>query len=197
MNGEVWRVPTLFGVMAVSALSLFAAGVLRAVVVAHRPSKALRASTSVVLVLLAIAVAIFIRATATQIARALQIDVGYVAPGPLGYLAPTVFAVFAFVVGQWLLQGAWTTRRALLFYLWLIVFTGANVINWCSPGWCETIGFPLPWRHESDSIVVFSDSDFTPWISAIGLPFSALLNLLLFVAVAGLLTRTRVSNRPT
>jgi len=194
MDADLWRVPTLLGVMAASALVLFAAGVLGADATRRRPSISVRAGTGVVLVLLAFGTAILLRATAAQVARSLDINLAYVAPGLLGYLAPVMFAAFAFGLGNWMLKGAWTSRRALLFYVWLLGFTVANVINRCSPGWCETIGFPFAWRSWSDSIITFGDGRLSTLMAAIGPVAGAAMNLFTFAVVARVLTRAGVSN---
>ena len=135
----LWRIPTLLAVTAASALALFAAGVAGAHVVRRRPSFGVTAGTGMFLVLLAIGAALGLRATAAWIADSLDVDPVHVAPGRLGYLAPMLFAAFAFVLGNRMLRGQWTSRRALLFHVWLLGFTAANIINRCSPGWCETI----------------------------------------------------------
>jgi hypothetical protein len=144
MDGHVWRIPTLFGVMACSALLLFAAGVVGSVVTHRRHSAAFKLGTGALLVLLAVLTVIAVRATAVVIARSLEVSVIYVDPGPLGYVAPLTFAAFALAAGRRLLSEAWTGRRAVLFYGWLLGFTAANVVNRCSPGWCATVGFPSP-----------------------------------------------------
>ena len=73
MEPHVWLVPTLFGVMACSALVLFAAGVVGSVVTRRRPSTNYKFGAAVVLVLLAILAAIVVRATAALLARSLEI----------------------------------------------------------------------------------------------------------------------------
>jgi hypothetical protein len=195
MDGHVWRVPTLFGLMACSALLLFTAGVVRSVIIRRRPSAIYKVGTGAVLVLLAILTAVAIRATAALIARSLAINVTYVNPGPLGYLAPVLFAAFAFAVGKRMLGDAWAGRRALLFYGWLLGFTAANVVNRCSPGWCATVGFPFTWYAWSDVILTFGDDSFGNFIDAFGKPVSAVLNLFTFVAVATVLMRVRIRGR--
>jgi hypothetical protein len=192
MEPHLWRVPTLFAVMACSALLLFAAGVIGSVVTRRRPSSTLRFGTVVVLVLLAVVCAVATRATAWQIARSQEISVVHVDPSFAGYLTPTVFAGFAFAVGRWMLNGAWTGRPALLFYAWLLGFTAANVVNRCSPGWCATVGFPLAWYSWSDSLVTLGNDRFDYLIDVFGDAFGAVVNLLTFVVVASLLTRGRV-----
>jgi hypothetical protein len=107
MDGHVWRVPTLFGLMACSALLLFTAGVVGSLITRRQPSTIYKVGTGAVLVLLAISTAIVVRATATLIARSLGVDVTYVNPSLLGHLAPAAFAAFAFAVGKRMLGDAW------------------------------------------------------------------------------------------
>jgi hypothetical protein len=82
----------------------------------------------------------------------------------------------------------------LLFHVWLIGFTVANVINRCSPGWCETIGLPFPWRSWSDVIV--DVGDFSMWMAGITWVVAGVFNLVAFAAVAGALTRVGMSKGP-
>ena len=190
MDADIWRVPTLFGVMACSSLLLFAAGALAS----HYAPGAITRAAGIQL-LLAISTAFAIRTTASGIARALDISVSYVDPGPLGYIVPVAFAAFAFVVGKRLLKGTWTGWRALLFYGWLVVFTAANVINWCAPGWCATIGFPFPWHIWSDSILTVEDNRFAEFVGTFGSVIAAVLDLLTFIGVSSLLARLPSSSR--
>jgi hypothetical protein len=195
MDGYVWRIPTLFGVMACSALLLFAAGVAGSVVMRRRHSAAHKLATGAVLGLLAVLAGIAIRATAAMIARSVEINVMYVDPGPLGYLAPIAFAAFAFAVGHRLFGEAWTGWRAVLFYGWLVGFTAANVVNRCSPGWCATVGFPFTWYAWSDATLTLDDDRvgyLIDRVETIGKGIGAVLNLFTFVAVAIVVARVRI-----
>jgi hypothetical protein len=150
MDWYVWRIPTVLAVMAGSMLLLFSA----AVVASHACRQGRRVSVVfVALGVLAILATVAIRSTAMLIARRLEIDETQIDPGPLGYLAPGMLAAFAYVVGRHTLRHAWTSRKAVAFYIWVVVFTLANIINRCTPGWCETIGFPFAWRSWSDAIL--------------------------------------------
>jgi hypothetical protein len=195
MEPYVWRVPTLLGAMAVSSLVLFVACVVRACVTRRHPSIGVRAGTGALLGLLAVGGAVGLRAIAAQLAQSLEIDIAYVGPGALGYLAPLLFAAGVFALGGSLLRGRWGSRRALFFYAWLLAFTLANVINRCSPGWCETIGLPFAWRSWSDSVVTIGDGRVSLWLSGIASVVAAAMNLVIFAAVAGALTRAGASNR--
>lgn len=175
--------------MACSALVLFAAGVVSSVVSRQPRSTSSKLAIAAILSLLALITAIGLRTAAVLIARTHDISVVYIDPGPIGYAAPVVFAGFAFVVAKGLLRDAWMTSSALLFYAWLLAFTAANSVNHCQPGWCGTIGFPFTWQRWSD--IVFDDGGFRGLMGVVG----AVLNLATFVAVAGVLTRIRVSPR--
>ena len=190
MIPDVWRVPTVLGVIAFSVLVLFAGVVVASIVIRSRKSATTIALAIAVLALLAFVAMAAIRATAWQVARALPIDVAYVDPGFCGYLAPLLFAAFAFITGERVLNRAWTNRRALLFCTWVIAFTALNVVNYCSPGWCQIIGFPFPWSTWSDSILTFGNPSLMRVIIERAAPaVAALLDLLAFVAVAWLIGR--------
>ena len=89
----------------------------------------------------------------------------------------------------------WGKRRAALFYLWLVGFTVANVINRCAPGWCDTTGLPLPWRSGSDAIITINGTNVSAVMAGIGGAIGGAVNLLTFVAVAGVLTHGVASVR--
>jgi hypothetical protein len=186
MTGHVWRVPTLLGIAACGALLLFAAGVAASIVVRRRSSTVSKLALVAPLGMLAIAIGLAIKATASAIARTLGISVTSIDPGPLGYIAPLMFAAFVWVVGRRLLHDSWTSRLALRYYAWLLVFTAINTVNRCSPGWCLTVGFPFTWHSWSDALL--ADDSLRAFMNAMG----AVLDLLTFVAVAALLTRVRV-----
>ena len=187
MTPHVWRVPTVLGVIASSALVLFAAMVVGSLVIRARKSTA---TAALAIAILAVAT---IRRTAWQVARAFPVDVMHVNPGLVGYLAPLLFATFAFITGDRVLNRGWTNRRALLFGAWIIAFTALNVVNYCSPGWCQIIGFPFPWSTWSDSMLTFGDpSPVRAVIDRAAPAVAALLDLLAFVAVARLIGRDRL-----
>jgi hypothetical protein len=144
------------------------------------------------IVLIALAGAMALRMTSASIARSLGVRFEDFQPGPAAYIAPLVFGGFAFAVGKHMLQGTWTNLRAALFYLWLIVFTGLNVVNRCSPGFCETIGFPLPWQYWSDAILVGPDEWFWDVVAGLGQLLAAALNLATFVLGSRVVTRVRI-----
>jgi len=186
MNGHVWRVPTVLGVMACGALLLFAAGVVASIMARDRSSTVGKLAIAGTLALLTVVTGIAIRTTAWAISRTLDINVTYIDPGLRGYVAPLMFATFVWAVGKRLLHDSWTSRSALLYYVWLLAFTAVNTVNRCSPGWCTAIGFPFAWQSWSDAI--FDDDRFRVFMDAMG----AVLDLVTFVAVAALLTRVRV-----
>lgn len=181
MEDHIWRVPIVTGVMAGSALLQFAAAVAASLILRRRSSRNATVLAAAVFIALLVACGVAIRATATHVARAVQIDVGYFDPGPLGYVAPSLFALLAWELGNRLLRGAWTSGPAFLYYTWFLLFTAANTINYCSPGWCMTMGFPFAWHFWSDAIFdVEGAQDFTRVLEVTG----AIVDLTTFVAVA-------------
>ena len=200
MIDYVWRVPVLFGIIACSALVLFATSVIGSIAIRRRRSILSVLAAAVTLTSLATVAAIALRASAVRIARTHEISVSYIDPGAIGYVTPVLFAGFAFIIGRWALNGEWTSRSALLFYLWLLAFTVANVVNRCAPGWCAAFGFPFAWQSWSDHIMETGDDEFNRFMSAVGTLFviiGGLLDLLLFVAVAGILKHRTIRRRLT
>ena len=190
LDGYVWLIPTQLAVMAAFALFLFAAAVLASTVVRQRASTATKFVAAAVLLLAVFLSVAGIRGTSTRIAANLDISVRYVDPGPLGYLGPMFFAGFAFLVARRLLGDAWTSPSSLLFYIWLLGFTAVNIINRCTPGWCETIGFPFTWQSWSDAIG--PGEEFRTFTDSVG----GFLNLLVFAGVPATLSRLPVRRLP-
>jgi hypothetical protein len=193
MAGYVWRVPALLGVMACAAVLLFAVKALAAILLRRRSSTLRLIAAAATLGVVTLLSFFALRATAIAIARDLEVSVALVEPGRLAYLAPLLFAAFLWSVGRWVLGSSWTSRSALLYYAWVLIFTAANTIDRCSPGWCTTIGFPFPWQTWSD--VLFDAGGFRQVMDAVG----SALDLLVFMGVAVVITRARprVSIRDT
>jgi hypothetical protein len=190
MIGYVWRVPIVLGITACSALVLFAGTVIASIVIRRRTSIATIVALTATVGCLAIGAVMAIRVTAWHAAQSFPVDVQYVDPGPGGYVAPPLFAALAFIIGDRFLRRTWTNQWALVFCAWLFTFTALNTINYCSPGWCETIGFPLPWRTWSDSILTLGNPDLVEVAIERSAPaIAALLDVCVFVAVASVLTR--------
>jgi hypothetical protein len=186
MDDHIWRVPIVTGVMASSALLQFAAAVVASVLLRRQSSTLTRFVAVAIVGAPIVGGGIVLRAAVSWIARALQISAHHIDPGPLGYVAPSLFALVVWATGDRLLRGWWTSRAALLFYAWLLVFTAANTINYCQPGWCMTIGFPFAWHFWSDGILE-GGPDFTRVLEAIG----GIVDLIVFALVAWAVTRTR------
>jgi hypothetical protein len=192
MPPDIWRVPTVLAVAACAALALFATAVFASITIRRGCSRPRTTVLIVGLTSLAFCGAVAIRTTASQIARTLEVNVKYVDPGLVGYFAPPIFAGFIFLVGNRLLGRRWIGCRALLYCAWVVAFTALNVVNYCSPGWCETIGFPLTWWAWSDSMLVLADDDILNVLRERVVPVIAtLVNLFVFVAVARVLARAR------
>lgn len=52
-------------------------------------------------------------------------------------------------------------RYRAAFYAAAAAFGVLNVTNWCSPGWCERFGFPLPYAWWSDAVVIINGTNLT------------------------------------
>lgn len=196
MSPDIWRIPTTLAVMAVAAIALFA-GAVGLALIGRRCSRARVAAIAVVGGGL-VALSVFaIRATAARVADTLGVSAVFVDPGPPGYAAPVLFAGFLLATASRMLDRTWTGLPAALFYAWAVVFTALNIVNYCSPGWCETIGFPLPWSRWSDAILTFNDEPVSRGQMLAVAIASTLVNLAAFVFVARLLRRCVLSHRRT
>jgi hypothetical protein len=183
----IWRVPTMLGVMACSALVLLAAIVIAALVIRRRRSPATTVAMMASVGTLIIGTVVATRMTAARIASWMDVSAKHVDPGIAGYLAPPTVAAFLFLVGDRVLDRRWTDRRALLFFGWVLTFIALNVVNYCSPGWCETIGFPLAWLKWSDSILTFGDPDAVmveAFLDKAVPAIAALVDLFVFIVIA-------------
>jgi hypothetical protein len=196
MPYHLWRIPPVLGVMACCALLLFAAAVSLWLGVRRRSTIA-RITGAVIFGLLVVLTRLPITAMAAEIARYYQVDFVYARPSRLWYLLPALFACFAFMVGRWVLDDRWISRRALLFYAWLVAFTGANVVNTCTPGWCGRIGLPFPWDTWSDAILTGPADRLSEFMSAAFVVFAAVADLSTFLLVAALLVRPRLLRHST
>ena len=52
-------------------------------------------------------------------------------------------------------------RYRASFFSVAFAFAVLNVTNWCSPGWCERFGFPLPYSWWSDAIIIMNGKNLT------------------------------------
>ena len=192
---EFWPVPATLGVTACSTLALFGAVVFVSIAIRRGTSRRATAVLVAGLGCLAIGGAAATRVTSLYLARSVEVDVRYVDPGPVGYIAPLVLAGFFFVVGDWLLGRRWTGHRSVRYFACVVVFTALNVVNYCPSGWCETIGLPFPWRVWSDSMLILGDPDIVQVVTERVAPVvAALLDLCVFGVVARAVTRRRRLN---
>ena len=70
------------------------------------------------------------------------------------------------------------------------MFTGLNVANWCSPGWCERFGFPFPYSWWSDAIIIMNGENLTAGHSLIAFLVNISLFLVVVVVLAALYRRS-------
>jgi len=91
---------------------------------------------------------------------------------PLLALAPSFLAVALLVVSAKVFPAPGWVGAArhwrVGFLLAAMFYVLLNMANWCSPGWCETFGFPMPYYRSSDAHIVINGWSQTPF-SAIGL----------------------------
>jgi len=88
----------------------------------------------------------------------------YIDPSvPMLLVAPMVVAAL-FYISRLVFRDVVLTKRTAPFYGWAAFFGVANVINYCSPGYCEWIGVPFQWHSWSDSISPF-DNGVSPYVS--------------------------------
>jgi hypothetical protein len=97
----------------------------------------------------------------------------YIDPSPFDELTPAAFDAVVLVASFRVFRGipsSGSLRYRFSFYVAVVTLFALNVINSCSPGWCERFGFPFPYSSWSDAIVYFNDSTPSPW-SPIGAAF--------------------------
>jgi hypothetical protein len=78
--------------------------------------------------------------------------------GVVFYAGPAIAAASLFVASRWSIPAAahGAGRARFAFWTTAFVLTAVNLANWCSPGWCERFGFPVPYRWWSDAIIVMN-----------------------------------------
>ena len=84
------------------------------------------------------------------------------------FLAPVLAASFL-TAGTFLLFPDRGTRSTVssraLFLATCFAFAALNLLNWCSPGWCEKFGFPFPYSWWSDSMIWINGENLTGGMS--------------------------------
>jgi hypothetical protein len=159
MRDHLGPMSTIAAAIAVGAL-LFFGGLVAAAAARQRLSPPRgHDATILAVVSMSVVAAVVLRLSAAYVAAQVGVDRVLVQPTALAYLVPLAVGAFVFAVGAWVLDGAWAATRAWRYYIWLVAFAFANVINWCSPGWCLTLGFPVPWYSSSDSVINLGASE--------------------------------------
>ena len=185
----IWRFPLpLFGVLVAGtglALTWIAVASLRRRVKTI-VARGLLLSVAVVAALLSPVVVHAI--VADELEKMARLGV-YAHYSPYIFLAPAVLvaALFgirrvAFPRGEANLAHRWN----LSFWLIAFAFTALNIVNWCSPGWCEHFGFPFPYSWWSDAILILNGENFSAGRSVIAF----LANAMVFLAVVAVLSRS-------
>lgn len=119
----------------------------------------------------------------------------YIDPSPFAYSLPAAVAVTVLFLSSLLFpsSASWRNVRAwrAAFAATSLTFLALNLANWCSPGWCERFGFPLPYAWWSDAQLVFNGTQFGSGFSLVIL----LMDLATFLGLAILLSKSY--RRPT
>jgi hypothetical protein len=130
--------------------------------------------------------------TGNELERMAKLGV-YIHCSPYLYLAPASAVTSLFFGSRLLFPRRGTTsvfRWRLRLWLIAFAFTILNIVNWCSPGWCERFGFPFPDSWWSDAIIVMNGKNLTAGTSLIA--FGADISVFL-LAVAALRHASRRS----
>jgi len=82
----------------------------------------------------------------------------FVDPWPIAACTPAVFDLVVLVASFAIFRNV--PRSALMlqrvsFYAAAVAFFALNVVNGCTPGWCERFGFPFAYSAWSDAVVTF------------------------------------------
>ncbi|MBV9492863.1 MAG: hypothetical protein JOZ54_01355 [Acidobacteria bacterium] len=75
---------------------------------------------------------------------------------------PAVAVAVLFAIGRFAFPGG---RGRLAFAFVAFGFALVNVMNWCSPGWCESFGFPFAYSWRSDAILIFNGENLSAGFS--------------------------------
>jgi hypothetical protein len=125
----------------------------------------------------------------------------YVHPSPISYWFPASLVICVLLLSRLFFPAAASPR----YHRWRASFAAAslalaalNTINWCSPGWCERFGFPLPYSWWSDAIIIVNGQNLTAGHSRFALGLNVALFLALVTAVSVVYRRrAMLDGRPT
>jgi hypothetical protein len=86
----------------------------------------------------------------------------YIDPSPFMMWLPAIAGVFLIAAARLLFpanESRPATKDRCWFVALLLAFALLNCVNWCSPGWCERLGFPLAYSSSSDAVVVMNGTN--------------------------------------
>lgn len=91
------------------------------------------------------------------------------------FLAPAAAAIALLLLSRTLfpLPSPAAAKWRAMFWAVSFLFALLNLLNWCSPGWCERFGFPIPYSWWSDSIGGIDQDHLTAGTSALALILNA------------------------
>jgi hypothetical protein len=111
--------------------------------------------------------------------------------GNVFYIGPAVLAAVLFVLSRRSIPSdapsAGVARTA--FWLTATILAALNFANWCSPGWCEHFGFPIPYSWWSDAIIVMNRVNLTAGTSVLAVVADFLVLLLVARVVSSTILR--------
>jgi hypothetical protein len=118
--------------------------------------------------------------------------------GPQVFAAPLVFAALLLVAAYALFPSREVESQPLKWRFYFLAtclgFSALNLINWCSPGWCERFGFPFPYSWWSDAVLIMNGRNITAGTSKLGLAMNIAILLVSVVLLARSFRRRAVED---
>ena len=185
----VWRFPVLsFALLTVT--SVLAALLLMLIELrARNPNSVIRGLLTSTSLLALLASPVLVAAMTEKELRLLAEHGHWRHYGPQVFAAPLVFAALLLVAAYALFPSREVERQPLKWRIYFLAtclgFSALNLINWCSPGWCERFGFPFPYLWWSDAVVIMNGRNITAGTSKVGLA----MNVAILVVSVVLLSR--------
>ena len=171
----VWRIPIVLGADLVVAATLLALSV-SLLGVRRSLSKAAGKGVLSASIVLTFVLSPLVVDGLVQYRQRQGLHATYIDPSPLSTLVPAIFVFVVLVTAYIVFRNiafSGTGRYRFIFYSSAVVFFGLNVINSCSPGWCERFGFPFAYSSWSDAVLSFNGNVPSPW-SPVGAGFDLL-----------------------
>jgi hypothetical protein len=103
-------------------------------------------------------------------ARDRELTRAYIHPAAVTLWSPSVAVPVMLLASDRLFPCVDMSPRVCVSYRFafssaVFLFVLLNVVNWCTPGWCESYGFPLPYSWWSDAIMIIDGEYVTAGMS--------------------------------